>query len=209
MEKIERAAIEWGAAEFTLPGQTLCGDLCVVKNFDDGWLMGAVDGLGHGQHAAAAARAAIEVLEGHPEESLTSLVYRCHARLRSTRGAVMSLASFNARHSTMSWISVGNVAGVLLHRQAMLPRGESLLLRPGVVGAELPTLYAPVLPVARGDVLILATDGVRSGFGDYADLDEPPQSIADRILARYKRGTDDALVVVARFVNNGNEIHPR
>ncbi len=209
MEKVERALIEWGVAEFTLPGQTHCGDLCVVKSFEEGWLMGAVDGLGHGQHAAAAARAALEVLEGHPEESLISLVYRCHAKLRSTRGAVMSLASFNARHSTMSWISVGNVAAVLLHREAMLPRGESLLLRPGVVGAELPTLYAPILPVARGDVLIFATDGVRSGFGDYADLDDPPQSIADRILGRYKRGTDDALVAVARFVNDGDETHPR
>jgi len=40
-------------------------------------------------------------------------------------------------------------------------------------------------------------------------LDDPPQGIADRILARYKRGTDDALVAVARFVNDGDETHPR
>src|SRR2546430_17502317 len=83
--------------------------------------------------------------------------------------------SFNARRSTMSWIGVGNVAGVLLHREAMLPRGESLLLRPGVLGAELPPLYAPVLAVARGDLLSLATGRGRIGIGEHENLDDASQ----------------------------------
>jgi len=41
---------------------------------------------------------------------------------------------------------------------------ESLLLRAGVVGSQLPALQATVLPIARGDALFFATDGVRSDF---------------------------------------------
>src|SRR5437764_14087643 len=53
----------------------------------------------------------------HAEDSVILLVGRCHKRLRSTRGVVMSLASFDARESIMTWIGIGNVAGLLLRRE--------------------------------------------------------------------------------------------
>jgi negative regulator of sigma-B (phosphoserine phosphatase) len=207
MEGLKQSLMEWSTAAFTLPGETECGDLPLVKHFPEGLLVAVVDGLGHGPHAAAAARAALEVLEGHAGEPPVSLVCRCHERLRSTRGAVMSLASFDASRSTMSWISVGNAAGVLLHQEHAVTKREFLLLRAGVVGFELPTLYAPSLRVMAGDLLIFATDGIRSGFADHVNPSDPPQRIADRILARYTRGTDDALVLVARFTNGSHETH--
>jgi hypothetical protein len=51
----------------------------------------------------------------------------------------------------------------------------------------------------RGDTLILVTDGIRSNFADVVNVRDPPQLIADRILAEYSKGLDDALVVVARY----------
>jgi phosphoserine phosphatase RsbX len=51
-----------------------------------------------------------------------------------------------------------------------------------------------------GDLLILATDGVRTGFTSQVRLSDPPQQVADDILARHGKSTDDALVLVARFL---------
>ena len=53
-----------------------------------------------------------------------------------------------------------------------------------------------------GDTLILATDGIGTGFMDQAP-DAGPQQTADRILASFGKGTDDALVVVARYEQAG------
>ena len=62
----------------------------------------------------------------------------------------------------MTWLGVGNVEGVLIRADTRAtPAAESVLLRGGVVGYQLPALQASVVPVSRGDLLILATDGIR------------------------------------------------
>jgi len=76
---------------------------------------------------------------------------------------------------------------------------QELLLRAGVVGSQLPPLQAAVLPIAEGDTLIFATDGVKSEFIKSLSSLEAPQRAADRILEQYCRGNDDALVLVARL----------
>ena len=43
--------VEWGVAQITFEGQTVCGDLHLVKSFADGVLTAVVDGLGHGVEA--------------------------------------------------------------------------------------------------------------------------------------------------------------
>jgi len=195
--------IEWGVAAQPLEGETESGDLYLVKPFDHGVLVAAVDGLGHGPEAAAAARSAVVTLADYAYEPVISLVKRCHERLIRTRGTVMSLASLNALDSTMTWLGVGNVEGVLLRADGMAsPARESILLRGGVVGCQLPALHAAILPVTRGDVLILATDGIRGGFVEDVTLSDPPQQIADHVLAQYGKETDDALVLVARYLGH-------
>jgi serine/threonine protein phosphatase PrpC len=191
--------IEWGVATLALPGGTESGDLHVVVPFANGVLAAVIDGLGHGGDAAAAARIAAATLVEHPQESVTALVQRCHRRLQGTRGAVMSLASFTALDGTMTWLAVGNVEGVLVRAGAGSREKENVLLCGGVVGYQLPSLRASVIPVTPGDTLALATDGIRSGFADALSLGAPPQVVADCILAEFNRGTDDALVLVVRY----------
>jgi phosphoserine phosphatase RsbX len=95
---------------------------------------------------------------------------------------------------------VGNVMGILLRAGPNgVPRKEYLSLRGGVVGDQLPRLDASVIPVTRGDTLILASDGIRSDFIGSLRLGESPQRVADRILAEFAPRTDDALVLVARY----------
>lgn len=192
--------IEWGVATLTLPGQAESGDRHVIKAFPDGVLVAVVDGLGHGDEAAAVARIAVFTLEDHASGSVIPLLRRCHERLWATRGVVMSLASFNARDETMTWLGVGNVEGRLLRADPEAhPRQETLLLRGGVVGHQLPPLSASIIPVVPGDTLIFVTDGVHHEFAEHVTSGDPPQRTAEKILAEYGKGTDDALVLVARY----------
>ena len=192
----EPAVIAWGWAGSAL--ELVSGDLHVVVPFRRGALVALLDGLGHGPEAAAAASAATPVLEAAPSDPVLDLVRRCHEALRKTRGVVMSVASFRAAESTMTWLGVGNVDGVLLRTGGQ--HGEAIACRGGVVGYQLPPLRASSLRVSPGDTLILTTDGIRGGFAAELAIGDSPQELAELILARHAKGSDDAHVVVARYL---------
>lgn len=193
--------LETGVAARALPGEPTSGDTYLVAPMRLGALAAAVDGLGHGVEAAAAAERAIGVLAEHNEQSAITLARRCHSALVGTRGAALTLALFNHNDETLTWLAIGNVDAVLLRGDpAAVPARETIIMRGGTVGARLPLLQASVLTVSGGDVLILATDGIRTGFWDRLDLSLPAQRLADEILAGFARDTDDALVLVARYL---------
>ena len=201
MEAVNVSLIEVGTAARTIPGQSRSGDRYLVEPFPGGVLVGVVDGLGHGDEAAAAAEVAVETLRRHAGEPLVRLLRRCHADLVGTRGAVVSVASLRNPGPTMTWIGVGNAEGVLLRGDRRGEIGDQmLLLRGGFIGARLPVLQPVELLLSRGDVLLLATDGIRSDFARSVRRHDPPQRIAEGVLERSFKGTDDALVVVARVV---------
>lgn len=201
--------IEWSVAEKPFPGQKESGDRCIVKSVNDGALLAVVDGIGHGEDAAHSAQIAVGALNDSNSGSLISLLRYCQQRLQGTRGAVLSMAWFSPADDTMTWLGVGNVAGMLVRREAYgVARQESLLLRAGTVGAQLPYVSASVLPVAFGDTLIFATDGIRGGFADNLNTNASTQEIARTIIDSHWRKIDDALVLVARYVYK-NESTPQ
>jgi negative regulator of sigma-B (phosphoserine phosphatase) len=200
VETIKEPMVEYGVAKFVLPGEGESGDHHLVCCNRNGILVAAIDGIGHGEEAANASKAAAALLRSCADEPIITLVERCHEKLRATRGVVLSLACIDPEHGMMTWLGVGNVQGVLMHSDARKGNGqESLLLRGGVVGSQLPALQATVLPIARGDTLFFATDGVRSDFSATLSARENPQRAADRILEQYRTRNDDALVVVTRL----------
>jgi len=54
--------------------------------------------------------------------------------------------------------------------------------------------------LAAGDAVVLATDGVAADYSSSLAPDVPAQELAERVLARHGKGSDDELVVVVRFV---------
>lgn len=169
--------------------------------FPGGALAVVIDGLGHGKDACEAASSAERILRADPGAAVTELVQRCHEALRGTRGVVMSIASFDARAATMTWLGVGNVEGRLLRAPVSGgPPPDALLVRGGVVGAHLPRLVARTARIRRGDMLIVATDGIRSEFLDAPLPYQEPQALADHVLARWGTQADDALVLVVRYL---------
>jgi len=184
-----------------MPGAHESGDLHVVHEFSEGLLIGVMDGLGHGPEAAVASRRCASILTEYAGEPLGEIVARCHEGLRGTRGAALSLCTFKEGASAWSWTGVGNVYGVLL-REGDGPRRqrELLLQQNGVVGSHMPKPVVSTLAAVPGDVLILATDGVRTDGFHELHPQGTPQGIAERILEGHATGTDDALVLVARYV---------
>lgn len=202
--RIRRTLIDSGFASLPLPGEFASGDFHVVAPFRHGVLVGVVDGLGHGPEAARAAEIATETLRRFAGESVISLVQRCHEALFGTRGAAVCLASFDALEDAMAWISIGNVEGRLIRAGAAADAArENALLRGGVVGFQLPPLRASVLTVSPGDLLLFATDGVRHDFDEGVIVSDPPRKIAESILDRHAKGTDDALVLAVRYLGAG------
>jgi phosphoserine phosphatase RsbX len=196
--------LEVGVASSILTGQSQSGDLELVRTLDGGALVAVVDGLGHGQEAAVAARVAVDTLDRYAGESLPALVRRCHEALLGTRGVVMSVAHFDAGHDTMTWVGLGNVEGVLVASDHVLGRPyTSLVTRGGIVGnasAGLPPVRPWVIPIQRRDILVLATDGLRAGFGEDVAPSHDPQQTATLLLERHGKKSDDALVLVARYL---------
>lgn len=200
METLSFARVDWAVGAAPHPGERVLGDGYVAESFPGGFLLAAVDGVGHGPEAAAVAEACVAVLQANAWAPVGELIHRCHEKLRGTRGATLSVASFVTGRGEMSWAGIGNVAGVVLHADpAAKPRQESLLQRAGLLGTILPPLQVFTVPVRDGDLVALATDGVGHGFPAALSLSESAQTAAHKIIETYGRGVDDALVVVGRY----------
>lgn len=197
-----RLNYQYAVAQTAYPGNplNLAGDRYVIEPFNEGVLVGVIDGLGHGSKAAEAAVAAAEALSEHPSRSTPWLLEHCNQSIRSTRGAAVSVVAINTSESQLEWAGVGNVTAMIVRSSQENRKHESLLTKGGVIGFRMPSIRPACLDIGPYDMLILATDGIRGGFLEAAPLDDSPQALADHILEHHKRQTDDALVVVLRFV---------
>lgn len=194
--------VEWSVRERTLPGERYSGDRCLVKEVWEGVLIAVIDGIGHGEEAAKAADCAVATIEENADRSFSLLLQKCHANLQKTRGVVMSLAYVDDQR-TMTWMGIGNVEGRLIRRRIQYSdKTEALLLRTGVVGGDAdftPSFYPRGLSLVRGDLLIMATDGIRNDFDVDVDIASGPKRIAEDIIENKSKPNDDALVFVGRY----------
>lgn len=192
--------LTWGIAHKPQPGQMLSGDDCVAELTQPGMLACVIDGLGHGEKAHEAAARAAQTVRENVREDVDTLIKRCHQALVGTRGAVMSLASVDTAARKVTWAGVGNVAAVLLPANGNPQQARRhLLVHGGIVGYRLPNVKVFTENFMPGDTLIFATDGLRSGFIEDIPLGRPPQDLAEYLLKRHSRGTDDALALVIRY----------
>jgi phosphoserine phosphatase RsbX len=193
--------LERGVAGLAHEGEERSGDLAVFAPFAGGGLVAVIDGLGHGDGAADAAEAAAAILHQHSALPPQYLLERVHGELRQTRGAVMTLAWFDLDERSMRWTGVGNVEARFVRAGDDLgARFVSPVVLGGVVGFNLPQVRVGTLPLEPGDAVALATDGVAADYSVSLESGVPAQVMADRILERHAKGTDDALAVVVRYL---------
>jgi negative regulator of sigma-B (phosphoserine phosphatase) len=193
--------LERGVAGLAHEGEGRSGDLAVFAPSTKGGLVAVIDGLGHGDPAADAAEAAAKVLHECVEYPPQELLERAHQELRQTRGAVMTLAWFDLEARSMRWTGVGNVeARFVRSGDEAGARFASPVVLGGVVGFNLPQVRVGTVPLEPGDAVVLATDGVGADYSSSLESGVPAQQLAERVLERHGKGTDDALAVVVRYL---------
>jgi negative regulator of sigma-B (phosphoserine phosphatase) len=204
-EEREARLLDWGIAARPMPGEAESGDRALVVVDTDSALVAAIDGLGHGREAARAAAPAIETMRRFAGDSLVSLAEQCHEALRGGRGAALTLARFCARDNTVAWLGIGNVEARLVRTDGSgAVCVDELVSAAGIAGDYLPKLKEVTLPVRRGDVVLIATDGIDSAFADSLRPHGTAEQLAARILEESSNPKDDALVVVARYMGRSH-----
>jgi negative regulator of sigma-B (phosphoserine phosphatase) len=193
--------MEWATAGRPRPGEHASGDQSIAIGIDSGAALFAVlDGLGHGPDAAKAAMAAADAIENNREKRVEVLVQLCHRVLGGTRGAAMTLARVDFGAGQLCWTGVGNVsANVVAKTPGGIQVRSAARLAAGIVGYRIPEITpAQVVPIRTGDLIIIASDGIADDHLDHLDFATTAAVIADQILGKHAKETDDAMVLAAR-----------
>jgi phosphoserine phosphatase RsbX len=191
-------SITWGAVCRAKQGQSISGDVYVVREYAEGQvLISVIDGLGGGIEAERAARLAAQLLEQYPDYPLQDLIRRSHTALHSTRGAVIGILRLEQATCHATYVGVGNIGVQVYSRQPIKPISKN-----GILGFRLPSLLELRYVYDPGDIFVLYSDGVSSNFAQDSKIDikQTPQRMADQILENYGKHTDDATVVAVKTV---------
>ncbi|MFZ1178003.1 MAG: SpoIIE family protein phosphatase [Mycobacterium sp.] len=184
-----------------MPGERVSGDQSIAIEIDDGAaLFGVIDGLGHGPAAATAALRAVDALTRAPNERIEVLVQLCHRVLEGTRGVAMTLARVDLAAGTLTWTGVGNVRANLVAKNVTGTHFRSTArLTAGIVGYRIPEIRpAQVVSIRAGDLIVIASDGISQDHLEHIDFAASATVIAEQIISKHAKGTDDAMVLAAR-----------
>ncbi len=190
--------VEVGAVCVPMPREPVCGDAWAVETPDGRPVVLVADGLGHGDRAAEAARAAVRAFREHASMPADRLVERLHNALRPTRGAAIAVAEVRPAGDGVRYAGIGNISG-LLHGS---PKTRSMVSLSGTAGHEARTIRAFDYDWAgERTLLIMHTDGIATHWdlASYPGLAERHPALVAGVLYRdFSRRRDDATVVVVR-----------
>ncbi|MDM4141029.1 SpoIIE family protein phosphatase [Mycobacterium sp. FLAC0960] len=184
-----------------MPSEYTCGDRGIAVDIDGAAaLFGVVDGLGHGPPAAEAALRAVDAVTRARSERIEVLIQLCHRVLAGTRGVAMTLARVDFADSTLTWAGVGNVtADVVAKAPTGIQVRSSARLAAGIVGYRIPEIRpAQVVSIRPGDLIVMSTDGIAEDYLDHIDFSASAVAIAEGLLGKDAKETDDAMVLAAR-----------
>ncbi len=187
-----------GSRMTPIRGETVSGDGWSSLRFGNSMAVTLVDGLGHGPKAAEAAQAAVEAFHGSVAAGgPAQAIQRSHQALKTTRGAVMAVASIDEQAQTLRFAGLGNISAVI-HTQGNMVR---LASNDGTVGYGVRAARESTASWTPRSTLILNTDGLSSRWNLAKHpglLACHPMLIAAVLHRDFARNTDDATVVVLK-----------
>lgn len=178
------------------PDETTIGDSAIAWRAGGRLTLGVVDGLGHGPLAREAADRALEVVVHHALDPVDSQLRSIHQALVGTRGAVMAIACIADR---VEHASVGNISTRVVGLDGV---ARPLASSAGTLGSVLPRrIHVDALALRQDELFVMSSDGLSTRIDlthDLAMIRQHPIVIAQHLLARFARGTDDAIIAVVR-----------
>jgi anti-sigma regulatory factor (Ser/Thr protein kinase) len=197
----------FGALSLPIASEDSNGDAWAIAADRAGVALMSIDGLGHGDLAASAAKAALDCMAEGPYRTPTAQIEACHGALRATRGA--ALASVQISYpgaggrpddgASLRFAGIGNIAACLMGEG----KRRQMVSHNGIVGHNVRKVQEFDHPCEPGSVFIMHSDGLSTQW----DLDAHPGLaachplvIAAVLLRDYARARDDASVMVLRYL---------
>jgi len=186
-----------GGVSVPKPGEEVCGDGWSVIQRSGHLLLFVVDGLGHGQYAAEAARVALDAVRKHAALKPGDVLEALHDALRPTRGAAAAVALVQPERELCVFCGVGNIAAsVQVHGKS-----RSMVSHNGILGHQVRKFQEFQYPFPRHALLLAHSDGIATHWdlNTYPGLEKRhPALIAAALYRDHSRGRDDATAVAAR-----------
>lgn len=184
-----------GSAQAPKKGETVCGDAwTMIERSGAYWIM-MVDGLGHGELAAAASQQAARVFESSRMDTAARVIEEIHAGMRSTRGAAVAVAEI--RGDVIRYCGLGNIASTILSAG----KSSQMVSQPGTAGAEARKISEFTYSWNAASTLVMHSDGLQTQWNleRYPGiLRRSPSVIAGALYRDFSRGRDDVSVLVVR-----------
>lgn len=193
----EPAAFSYAGLCVAAPGETVSGDSWAGHGNEQRASFMVADGLGHGPDAAQAADAAVDVFRARPGAAPDEVLERCHAALRSTRGAAVSVFDIDAATRTVTACGAGNVSARIISGIG----DRSLLSQHGTAGLQIRKIQPMRYELPEHALFVAHSDGIVSRWDLKAVpelLGSDPVVLAAFLIRNHLRGRDDATVLVVR-----------
>lgn len=175
-----------------------CGDIAVIKQYDNQCFIALIDVLGHGSAAREVALSAKSYLEDNYKSILVELMNGLHQHLKGTRGAVAAMCHLDILSGELTYVGMGNITVRILG-----VKPTRLTPKDGIVGYKMTTPQMLNIKLHPEDIIIMYSDGIKEHF-DIVEciglFKEDAQDIAIGILRQFGKKNDDESCVVLKYL---------
>lgn len=191
-----------GSVCVPVAGEALCGDAWDYHDESTRRLVIVADGLGHGAAASDAAQEALIAFRANVRRRPEEMIAAAHGRLQKTRGAAVAVAEIDFERQVVRYSGIGNIASAIVGTG----KTRSMISHNGIVGHQTSRIQEFTFPWQPDAMLLMYSDGINSrcSLEQYPGLTAKPAALIAGVLYRdFKRGRDDATVVIGKGRNAG------
>ncbi|MBN2010498.1 SpoIIE family protein phosphatase [candidate division KSB1 bacterium] len=188
---------KFSCSAFTCPkfGEKYSGDNFYLKHLNNGLFFCVIDSLGHGYNAYKSTQIALNIIQNNYQNSLSSIIEKCHENLRHERGAAIALGRIDLSRKVITYLAVGNIVTWIYSGET----SKQLMYFNGTVGVIFKNIHESEYPVENGSCLVVCSDGISSKFDINPELQrKSAQEIAHYIFKNFTKSHDDATVLAIK-----------
>lgn len=186
--------------EAMLGGESECGDIGIIKSYENHLIFALVDVLGHGFEARKVALEAKNYLEDNFCDDVVDIINGLHKHLKGTRGAVAAICNLDTLTGDLSYAGIGNITVRIIGRKSI-----RIVPNDGVVGYMMSKPKKQNFKLNIGEIMLMHSDGIKEHFESYeceALLMESAQNIVNGILNKFGKKGDDASCIAVKYLSD-------